>query len=81
MPPWDHVKIDVIGPHKETSSGLKYILIGICPSSMWVEAEPIKDKTAECVYLGLRKWIFRWGFPSIIWSSMEEELTKVGNKF
>ena len=77
MQPWDVVKIDVIGPYKETSSGLKYILIGECHFSKWVEAEPIKDKTAECVFVGIQKWTYRWGFPREIWSYMEEEFTKV----
>ena len=67
------VGIDLIGPFKETATGFKYVLSGTCLFSKWVEAEPIKAKSAECVYQGLVKWIHRWGAPLKILSDQGKE--------
>ena len=57
--PWELIGIDFIGLFKETSMGYKYVVSGTCLFSKWVEAEPIKAKSAECVYRVLLKWIHR----------------------
>ena len=41
--------IDLIGPFKETSRGFKYVMSGTCLFWKWVEAEPIKGKSADLV--------------------------------
>ena len=50
---------------------------GTCLFSKWVEAEPIKAKSAECVYQVLVKWIHRWGAPLKI---LSDQGTEFNNK-
>ena len=57
--------------------GFKYIVSGTCLFSKWVEAEPIKAKSAECVYQVLVKWIHRWGAPLKI---LSDQGTEFNNK-
>ena len=61
--PWAVIVVGLIGPLKETAMGHRYILTGTCLFSKWVEAEAITDKSIQCVFQGLMKWIHRWGAP------------------
>lgn len=70
---WELVGIDLVGPFKETSTGFKYVMTRTCLFSKWVEAEPIKAKSAECVCEVLVKWIHRWGVPLKILSDRGKE--------
>ena len=55
------------------TTGFKYVMTGTCLFSKWVEAEPIKAKSAECVCEVLVKWIHRWGVPLKILSDQGKE--------
>lgn len=54
-------------------TGFKYILSGTCPFSNWVEAEPTKAKSEECVYQALVKEIHRLGVPLKVLSNQGKE--------
>jgi len=56
--------IDTSGPFKETLSGNKYIIAFVDESTKWVEAFPVRNKTAEIVAnLLLDEIIPRFSFP------------------
>jgi len=56
--------IDTSGPFKETLSGNKYIIAFVDEATKWVEAFPVRNKTAEIVAdLLLDEIIPRFSFP------------------
>lgn len=60
---WGLVGIDLMGPFHITSTGNKYILTMTCYFSKWVEAYPLKDKTAASVAGALYKAYCQHGAP------------------
>uniref|UniRef100_A0A1A8KNB0 Kinesin family member C1 n=2 Tax=Nothobranchius TaxID=28779 RepID=A0A1A8KNB0_NOTKU len=60
---WELVGIDLTGPLPQTPSGYKYILTATDYFSKWVEAFPLKTKSAEEVYQNLCTIFYRHGCP------------------
>ena len=48
---------DVLGPFPETSDGVKYLFVLIDRASRWMEAEPMKQNTAEDLLSALLRMI------------------------
>lgn len=72
--PFDIIGIDLIGPLKQTKEGYRYILVIQDLFSKWVEAFPIKSKTAEEVAdVLIREVICRFGVPRQILSDNGKE--------
>jgi hypothetical protein len=72
--PFDIIGIDLIGPLKTTKEGYKYILVIQDLFSKWVEAFPIRSKTAEEVAdVLLREVVCRFGAPRQILSDNGKE--------
>jgi hypothetical protein len=46
---FETIGIDFTGPYPETKDGQKYILVGICLFSKWIETMAVKDATAKAV--------------------------------
>jgi hypothetical protein len=46
---FETIGIDFAGPYPETPEGCKYILVGICLFSKWIETTSAKEATAEAV--------------------------------
>ena len=63
---WDKLGLDLIGPFPETANGNKYVITLTDLFSKWVEAAPIKQKSAENVAQVLCNLFFRFGPPNKI---------------
>ncbi|GFY13761.1 transposon Tf2-8 polyprotein [Trichonephila clavipes] len=59
---FDHVHLDLIGP-LPPSNGYTYCLTMIDRFSKWLEAQPLKDITAEAFF---PSWASRFGTPAIL---------------
>uniref|UniRef100_A0A8C4ZJ16 Integrase catalytic domain-containing protein n=1 Tax=Gadus morhua TaxID=8049 RepID=A0A8C4ZJ16_GADMO len=70
---WDLVGIDLIGPLPKTVDGFQYILTATDYFSKWVEAFPLKTKTAAEVGRHICSIIYRHGCPKRILSDQGKE--------
>ena len=70
---WDLVGIDLIGPLPKTVDGFQYILTATDYFSKWVEAFPLKTKTAAEVGRHICSIIYTHGCPKIILSDQGRE--------
>uniref|UniRef100_A0A3Q2ZCY6 Integrase catalytic domain-containing protein n=1 Tax=Kryptolebias marmoratus TaxID=37003 RepID=A0A3Q2ZCY6_KRYMA len=70
---WELVGIDLTGPLPLTSSGYQYILTATDYFSKWVEAFPLKNKSAEEVCKNLCDIIYRHGCPDRILTDQGRE--------
>ncbi|XP_044132418.1 WD repeat and HMG-box DNA-binding protein 1 isoform X1 [Bufo gargarizans] len=70
---WELVGIDLTGPIPETVDGFQYILTATDYFSKWVEAFPLKTKTAAEVGRHLCSLIYRHGCPKRILSDQGGE--------
>ena len=78
MPPYPFacISIDLSGPYKETISGNVYICSVVDIYSKWVEAFPLKDKTADSIIHVLEEYIFpRHSYPISLLSDNGSEFT------
>jgi hypothetical protein len=73
---FETIGIDFAGPYPETKDGQKYILVGICLFSKWIETMAVKDATAEAVINFLiLKFISRHAFMRVLISDRGSQLT------
>lgn len=70
---WELVGIDLTGPLPETAAGYHYILTATDYFSKWVEAYPLRTKSAVEVAENLCKIIYRHGCPARILSDQGRE--------
>ncbi|XP_040270163.1 uncharacterized protein LOC120985982 [Bufo bufo] len=70
---WELVGIDMMGPMPKTVDGFEYILTATDYYSKWVEAFPMKTKTAAEVGRHLCCMIYRHGCPKRILSNQGRE--------
>ena len=70
---WDLVGIDLIGPLPKTLDGFQYIFTATDYFSKWVEAFPLKTKTAAEVGRHICSIIYRHGCPKRILSDQGRE--------
>lgn len=70
---WELIGIDLTGPLPKTSSGFQYILTATDYFSKWVEAFPLKSKSASEVAQHLCAIIYRHGCPKRILSDQGRE--------
>uniref|UniRef100_A0AAZ1XXP6 Gypsy retrotransposon integrase-like protein 1 n=1 Tax=Oreochromis aureus TaxID=47969 RepID=A0AAZ1XXP6_OREAU len=70
---WELIGIDLTGPLPKTSSGFQYILTATDYFSKWVEAFPLKTKSASEVAQHLCSIIYRHGCPKRILSDQGRE--------
>ncbi len=70
---WKLIGVDLIGPLKLTPSGNQCILTMTCYFSKWVEAFPLKDKTALSVAQAIYSAYCRHGAPCEIISDQGRE--------
>ena len=59
---------DVLEPLPATRVGYLYLFFHIDRPSRWLDAEPMKDNTAECLLSALLKIIWRRGCPRILYT-------------
>lgn len=77
---WQLVGIDLTGPLPVTSDGYNYILTATDYFSKWVEAFPLKTKSAAEVTQRLCSLIYRHGCPKRILSDRGQEFVNELNK-
>uniref|UniRef100_A0A1A8R460 Gypsy retrotransposon integrase-like protein 1 n=1 Tax=Nothobranchius rachovii TaxID=451742 RepID=A0A1A8R460_9TELE len=70
---WELVGMDLTGPLPQTPSGYKYILTATDYFSKWVEAFPLKTKSAEEVSQTLCTIFYRHGCPLRILTDQGQE--------
>lgn len=70
---WELIGIDLTGPLPKTSSGFQYIMTATDYFSKWVEAFPLKSKSAAEVAHQLCSIIYRHGCPKRILSDQGRE--------
>ncbi|KAM8945683.1 kynurenine formamidase [Pelodytes ibericus] len=70
---WELVGIDLIGPLIKSNNGYSYILTATDYFSKWVEAFPMKTKSAAEVARNLCSMIYRHGCPKRILSDQGRE--------
>lgn len=70
---WYLVGVDLIGPFQSTPEGFRYVLTMTDYFSKYVEAIPIKDKSAQSVARGIYKIYCRHGAPVHIISDQGRE--------
>lgn len=70
---WELVGIDLTGPLPKTQSGFQYILTATDYFSKWVEAYPLKSKSAAEVAEKLVRMVYRHGCPLRILSDQGRE--------
>lgn len=79
---WELIGIDLTGPLPKTSSGFQYIMTATDYFSKWVEAFPLKSKSAAEVAHQLCSLIYRHGCPKRILSDQGREfVNEVSVKF
>lgn len=78
---WELIGIDLTGPLPKTSSGFQYILTVTDYFSKWVEAFPLKTKTAVEVAKNLCSLIYRHGCPQRILSDQGREFVNQVSRF
>lgn len=71
---WAKIGIDLIGPLKETTNGMKYICTCVDYFSKWLEAKPLQNKTGIEVANFLYQLMTRYGV-------MEITITDQGREF
>jgi len=59
---------DIFGPIPKSSSGHQYVLLMICHSSKFLEAEVIKSTTSKAVCEAMMKIFCRTAVPTIVYS-------------
>ncbi|KAF0160877.1 MAG: hypothetical protein FD157_4172 [Rhodocyclaceae bacterium] len=71
--PFERVHIDLVGP-LANSKGYRYILVMVDAFTKWVEAIPLRDKSAETVaWAVLTTWVTRYGWMDRIHSDQGTE--------
>lgn len=70
---WDLIGIDLTGPLPKTVNGFQYILTATDFFSKWVEAFPLKSKSAAEVARCICSIIYRHGCPKRILSDQGRE--------
>lgn len=70
---WELVGIDLTGPLPKTKDGFQYILTATDYFSKWVEAFPLRTKTASEVARSICAIIYRHGCPKRILSDQGRE--------
>ena len=70
---WELIGIDLTGPLPKTVVGFQYILTATDYFSKWVEAFPLKTKTAAEVGRHICSIIYRHGCPKRILSDQGKE--------
>ena len=76
------IGMDLIGPLKETPDGCKYVLTMTDYFSKYVEAVPIKDKSAHSVCRAIYRTYLRHGAPvHIICDQGREFVNQVGSYY
>uniref|UniRef100_A0A3P9PWV5 Gypsy retrotransposon integrase-like protein 1 n=1 Tax=Poecilia reticulata TaxID=8081 RepID=A0A3P9PWV5_POERE len=76
---WELIGIDLTGPMPLTSCGNQYILTATDYFSKWVEAFPLKTKTAEEVCQKLCSIFYRHGCPQRILTDQGREFVNTMN--
>ena len=71
---WELIGIDLTGPLPKTVNGFQYILTATDYFSKWVEAFPLKKKTAAEVGRRICSIIYTHGCPEIILSDQGKSL-------
>jgi hypothetical protein len=73
---FETIGIDFAGPYPKTPEGYKYILVGICLFSKWIETTSAKQATAEAVVNFLiEKFISRHAFMRTLISDKGSQMT------
>jgi hypothetical protein len=68
------MQMDLIGPIKESNSGMNYILVCVCARTRWAEAIPLRTKTAaEVAEVFVDQLICRYGAPEELMSDHGSE--------
>ncbi|CAM4684497.1 unnamed protein product [Lepidochelys kempii] len=74
--PWMALQIDFVGPLPRTQRGNQYLLVIVDPFSKWVEAFPLKAKTAKATAKVLLEQVFsQWGIPAEMESDQGSHFT------
>ena len=72
--PWEHVSIDVTGPHPRSSKERVYIITLVDHFSEWAEAIPVHNHTAATIARVLMTYVFtRYGVPQQLLSDCAPE--------
>jgi hypothetical protein len=72
------IGIDLMGPWKETKFGFKYLFTATDFFTKWVEAFPLREKTALVVAQCLLKLFYRYGATkSVLHDNGREFVNKV----
>ena len=76
--PWEMIGIDLMGPWKETKYGFKYLFTATDFFTKWVEAFPLREKSAVEVAQCLLKLFYRFGASkSVLHDNGKEFVNKV----
>ena len=62
--PGDRVHLDILGPFRESQSGMRYVLMVIDQFTRWLELVPLPTQEAEAVAKGFfEQYVVRFGVP------------------
>ena len=62
---FSHVHMDLVGPWPTARAGYRYLLTVIDRSTLWFEATPLREITAEVVLDSFVSiWVSRFGLPA-----------------
>ncbi|KAJ8353674.1 hypothetical protein SKAU_G00212410 [Synaphobranchus kaupii] len=71
--PWYMIGVDLIGPFKASSKGNRYCLTATDFFTKWVEAIPIKEKTAVATSQALMDMFYTHGAPEVVLTDQGRE--------